>query len=260
MASNTHRYRILISYDGTDFFGWQRQPNKTQTIQGLLENCLAQIYNQSIALVASGRTDRGVHALNQWAHFDLPEPLTSDLRYKLNRMTPESIVIKELHEAPKDFHAQISALSKCYKYRILTTPVKNPFLERYTWQPGRPLNVEYLQELAETLLGEHDFSSFQSQGTPVTSPVRKMLVSRWVVKTSGILEYQVKGTGFLKQMVRNMVGTMLKLEQLQAPKQELRDILGARDRTLAAAPAPAQGLFLTSVQYPQALDNKCRKL
>lgn len=255
------RFRICLSYDGTDFFGWQRQATGDPTIQGVLEKCLSQIYGTPIAVVASGRTDRGVHALNQWAHFDLPpETNASQLQFKLNRMTPESVFIKCLELCPGGFHAQISALSKCYKYRILPVELTTPFPLRYCWNPHKPLNIIVLQSYAPIFLGEHDFSSFQSQGTPVRSPVRKILISRWVKKKSGILEYQVKGSGFLKQMVRNMVGTMLKLEQLQASAKELEVILGARDRSLAAAPAPPQGLFLSSVQYPQSLDNKCRKL
>ncbi len=261
LASDPIRLRVLLSYDGTDFYGWQKQPHTEETLQGLLESCLSQIFNQKLSVVGSGRTDRGVHALNQWFHVDIDEPKELDnLQYKLNRMTPDSVFIKSVWEAPVDFHAQISALSKCYKYRILPGKERNPFTERFSWQLGRPVDLEYLQELASIFKGEHDFSSFQSQGTPVSTTVRKILKSRWVAKKGGAWEYQVMGSGFLKQMVRNMVGTMLKLEQLQAPTSSLKELLEARDRQLAAAPAPAQGLFLASVQYPQSLDNKCRKL
>ena len=261
MDSKSTRLRLLISYDGTDFFGWQKQPNTPETIQGLLEHSLSQIYNQKVAVVGSGRTDRGVHALNQWAHVDIIGAKDlENLAYKLNRMTPESVYIKSVFIAPVDFHAQISAVSKCYKFRLLPGKNKNPFQERFLWQPGRPVDMKYLQQLAPVFLGEHDFSSFQSQGTPVSTPVRKILKSRWVAKDSGVWEYQIQGTGFLKQMVRNMVGTMLKLEQLQAPTEKLQKVLEARNRAVAAAPAPPQGLFLSSVQYPQSLDNKCRKL
>lgn len=211
--------------------------------------------------MGSGRTDRGVHALNQWAHVDITNPKDlENLQYKLNRMTPSSLYIKQVYSAPNDFHAQISSVSKAYKYRLLPEKDRNPFSERYCWQPGHPIDMEYLQKLAPVFLGEQDFSSFQSQGTPVRTPVRKILISRWVAKRGGVWEYQVQGTGFLKQMVRNMVGTMLKLEQLQSPTEALHEILTARDRSLAAAPAPPQGLFLSSVQYPESLDNKCRKL
>lgn len=261
MASKNLRLRLRVSYDGTDFYGWQKQPNLPETLQGTLEGCLSQIFNQEIALVASGRTDRGVHALNQWAHFDVEEPKDlQNLQYKLNRMTPESIFIKSVEQAPADFHAQISAVSKCYKYRLMAGKAKNPFMSRYAWQPGRAIDLQNLQSMASLFMGEQDFSSFQSQGTPVKTPVRKILKSQWVAKDSGIWEYQVQGTGFLKQMVRNMVGTMIKLEELRAPSSALLTILNACDRKQAASPAPPQGLFLTSVQYPESLDNKCRKL
>ena len=261
LDSNKTRIRILVAYDGTDFFGWQKQPNTHKTVQGVLETILSKIYNQKITVIASGRTDRGVHALNQWAHFELPPDLDhSKLQYKFRRMSPDSIVVKKIETVPADFHAQISAVSKCYKYRLISGTQLNPFQNRYTFQPGRLVNLEYLQKLAPLLLGEQDFTSFQSQGTPVNSTVRHILISRWIKRNSGLLEYQIQGSGFLKQMVRNIVGTMLKLEQLQAPSDEFSQILEAKDRGRAAAPAPPQGLFLTSVQYPKSLDNKCRKL
>ena len=262
MNSKSQRIRICLSYDGQSFFGWQKQPNVEPTLQGLLEDRISQIYNTKVAVVGSGRTDRGVHALNQWAHFDLPLQANdlSNLRYKLNRMTPESVWIKSLESAPADFHAQISAESKCYKYRLLPGTEQSPFQQGHSWVLGKPIDLNYLQNLASQFLGKHDFSSFQSQGTPVSTPVREIHISRWVQRKSGILEYQIKGSGFLKQMVRNMVGTMIKLEQLQAPSEELSRILTSCDRGLAAAPAPPQGLFLASVQYPKNLDNKCRKL
>jgi tRNA pseudouridine38-40 synthase len=261
LVFNKQRLRMLIAYDGTDFFGWQKQPHSEPTVQGLLENKLSQIFNRELSVVGSGRTDRGVHALNQWAHFDLLQGESPEnLQYKLNRMTPESLVIKRIEQAPEDFHAQISAATKCYKYRLLPGKIRNPFQERYTWALGRTPSLESLQKMALIFEGEHDFTSFQSQGTPVSSPVRKILVSRWVAKGSGVWEYQVRGTGFLKQMVRNMVGTMIKLEQFQDASAQIRKVLESRDRKLSAAPAPPQGLFLSSVQYPEILDNKCRKL
>jgi tRNA pseudouridine38-40 synthase len=261
LASKKVRIRLCLAYDGTAFFGWQKQPNTPETLQGVLESCLSMIFNQSVSVVGSGRTDRGVHALKQWAHFDLVDPVNLfNLQYRLNRMTPESVLIKKVEEAPADFHAQISAFAKCYKYRLIPGSNKSPFRGRYAWMPHKAISLESLQKMAPLFLGEHDFSSFQSQGTPVRTPVRQILISRWIAKEYGVLEYQVQGSGFLKQMVRNMVGTMVKLLEFQESTTKLKEILEARDRTLAASPAPPQGLFLSSVQYPQSLDNKCRKL
>ncbi len=255
------RYRICISYDGTDFLGWQKQPQSEMTVQGQIEKVFEKLFGQQIPLVGSGRTDRGVHALNQWAHFDLPEKTPVDqLQYKLQRMTPDSIAIKSFEQASPEFHAQISAEKKTYKYLISLSQPPNPFFLRYSWNIQNPIDFNNLQEMATLFLGEHDFSSFQSQGTPVRTPVRKIFKSYWRKTPSGLLEYRVQGSGFLKQMVRNMVGTMLKIEQNQGSREHLKEILNARDRSLAASPAPSQGLFLCSVQYPKTLDNKCRKL
>lgn len=261
MASDTQRIRLRLSYDGTDFFGWQKQPNQSPTLQGLLEDLLSRIFDDEISVVGSGRTDRGVHAFNQWAHADVPTNRDlSQLQYKLQRMTPETVNIKSVELAPKDFHAQISALSKCYLYRLFDRKNPNPFVYRYSWHMRRPLNLKYLQQASEIFLGEHDFSSFQSQGTQVSSTIRNISVCRWVQRPSGFVDLQIKGNGFLKQMVRNLVGTILWHHEKETNIQVFRDILNARDRKAAAAPAPAQGLFLSSVQYPRDLDNKCRKL
>ena len=257
------RIRICLAYDGTGFWGWQKQPNHEGTIQGVLEKTLSKLTNQEISVVGSGRTDRGVHALRQWAHFDLPDDHNldlSNLRYTLNRMTPESLWIKNIELAPAEFHAQISCETKCYKYRLLSSQEKSPFCEPHAWVLGRDVDLGLLQAYANEIVGSHDFTSFQSQGTPVSTPVREILKSRWKVRQGGLIVYQIQGTGFLKQMVRNLVGTMIKLEQFQAPVEEFKKVLQGRNRSLAAAPAPPQGLFLTSVQYPEDLDNKCRKL
>jgi tRNA pseudouridine38-40 synthase len=258
---NSKRIRICLSYDGTSFWGWQKQPNAPMTIQGILEDRLAKIYNRKIAVIGSGRTDRGVHALNQWAHFDLPNDADiKKLEYKLQRMTPDELAIKGLWLTDSSYHAQISALSKCYFYRIDNHVHLNPFQKRYSWPIQRPLNLNYLQEISSYILGEHDFSSFQSKGTIVSSPIREIFISRWIQKKNGILEYQIKGNGFLKQMVRNIVGTFVKMHDLKTTPKEIIKLISHKNRRLAAAPAPASGLFLSSVQYPKSLDNKCRKL
>lgn len=255
------RLRLCLAYDGNPFYGWQKQPNQPATVQGQLETALSKIYNQPIAVVGSGRTDRGVHALNQWAHFDLPSTAQPDnLHYKLQRMSSDAIQIKDIQFAPTDFHAQISAVSKCYLYKIQVAPSTTPFFRHFSWQRKAPLSLNYLQEASKSLLGSHDFTSFQSQGTPVSSPVRKIEICRWVCKKNNVYEFQIKGNGFLKQMVRNIVGSLILAHDNGQPPSQIQSILNERNRQSAAAPAPAQGLFLSSVQYPQNLDNKCRKL
>lgn len=252
---------MCLSYDGTDFFGWQKQPAQKPTIQGLLEAKLSQIYNQPIVVVGSGRTDRGVHALRQWAHFDLPKNRDhSDLVYKLQKMTPDSVNIKTLEVTPKGFHAQISAISKCYSYRIQVSPSPNPFLRYWCWQRCQKLNLSYFREASQFLLGKHDFESFRTRGTNLHSTVREIQISRWVEKKPGFFEYQVKGSGFLKQMVRNIVGTLIAHHDQGRSPSAIFELLKKRDRRRAGPPAPARGLFLTSVQYPLELDSQCRKL
>ncbi len=211
--------------------------------------------------MGSGRTDRGVHALNQWAHFNLPENANIEkLAYKLQRMTPPSIAIKSLELCPADFHAQISAEKKTYIYRLDLSRPANPFGLRYCWSYPKAVDFDYLQEASNLLLGEHDFSSFQSRGTIVTSPVRTLEKCLWRRKRKGLWVFEIQGNGFLKQMVRNIVGTLIHMAEIKVPVQEILHILHSKDRQMAAAPAPPQGLFLSAVHYPQQLDNKCRKL
>ena len=261
MGSENLRVRMCLSYDGTDFFGWQKQPDQESTIQGLLEAKLSQIYNQPIVVVGSGRTDRGVHALKQWAHFDLPKNRNhGELGHKLQKMTPDSINIRSLEVAPPQFHAQASAISKCYSYRIQVSRSPSPFLRHWCWQRYQKIDISYLQEASQFLLGKQDFESFRSRGTRLYSTVRELKISRWVQKRPGFFEYQVKGDGFLKQMVRNIVGTLIVHQDQGRLPSAILEILKKKDRKQAEAPAPARGLFLTSVQYPLELDSQCRKL
>lgn len=252
---------MCMSYDGTEFYGWQKQPEHSPTIQETLEQQLSKIFDTQIAVVGSGRTDRGVHALNQWAHFDVPaDKDTSNLGYRLHRLTPPTIHIKQMESVPAEFHAQISAEKKRYIYRMFCRPRANPFLLRYSWNYRYNLDMNFLQDAASFLIGEHDFSSFQSVGTSVSTPRRTIYLARWVQRPSGFLDFHIEGNGFLKQMVRNIVGTMMWLHEKKAKPEAIRKILEACNRQQAGPPAPAQGLFLAKVKYPAALDNKCRKL
>ncbi len=261
MGSESLRVRMCLSYDGTDFFGWQKQSGQKPTVQGVLEAKLSQIYNQPIVVIGSGRTDRGVHVLNQWVHFDLPKNRDhGELAYRLQKMTPESISIKSIEVVPREFHAQISAISKCYSYRIQVSNPPNPFLRHWCWQRRQKLNIDYLQKASRLLLGKHDFESFRSQGTDSRSTERELQISRWIQKKSGIFEYQIKGNGFLKQMIRNIVGTLIAHQDQGKPPSAILEVLKCRDRKQAEAPAPARGLFLSSVQYPLGLDSQCWKL
>lgn len=261
-----YRLRLQLSYRGTDFYGWQKQPNQSETIQGHLERALSQIFNEPVRVVGSGRTDRGTHALVQWAHGEVSQdPSSKNLQYALNRLLPEAIRVHGIWVAPTEFHAQRSALCKKYIYKIHqsdTGLAGDPFRALFYWQEPKPLHFEALSQMASLFLGEHDFSAFQSSGTEVLSPKRHILKSYWK-KEGSILTYHVVGTGFLKQMVRNLVGAMVTLQNQQdtaTALEKLQHLLASKDRQQGPAPAPAHGLYLKWVKYPEDLDNKCRKL
>lgn len=256
------KIKLLLSYDGTDFSGWQRQPGCT-TVQGTLEHCLSQLYNQPIKVKGSGRTDAGTHAVGQVAHFEAPKVMVKEERlvHALNSLLPDTIAVKNAWEAPEDFHALFSARRKTYIYRIWNHPQRSALWnKRALWVP-QPLDLEYLNQLATGILGRKDFKSFQSAGTPVKSTVRSVDHCSWRRLSSGyLLEFRIRGNGFLKQMVRNLMGTQIYLERQKADLSRLYDIFDAKDRQAAKATAAAHGLYLYRVEYPPALDNKCRKL
>lgn len=255
------RIRLKISYDGSRYHGWQKQAEGTLTIQGQLESTLSQLLNEPITTIGSGRTDAGVHALAQNVHFETTkDPKRYSWLKALNGMLPADISVRDAWIAPPEFHALYSARRKVYKYRIWNHPVPSPIQRQFSyWIPGN-LSLDSLNLLAAGLIGTHDFASFQSAGTELKTTVRTLFKSQWVQRSPRILEYTVEGTGFLKQMVRNIVGTQLFLEKQGKGVEALIEILKTRDRQRAKDPAPPQGLFLNQVHYPRALDNTCVRL
>lgn len=253
------RVRLLISYDGTDFCGWQRQAGQ-RTVQGTLEEALAKFYKRPIKLMGASRTDTGVHAIGQTAHFDSPrDPLKGDLRFALTGMTPPSIVIKQAWHAPNLFHSIADAQKKTYRYHVINRRVPSALRYRYAHWIRYPLDVDHLNEASQFLLGKQDFKSFQTSGTTVKSTVREIMSASWA-KEKDTLVFSVTGNGFLKQMVRNIVGTLIDLNMNGEKPNRLKEILEARDRRKAGPTAPPQGLYLAKVYYPEELDNGCRKL
>ncbi len=253
--------RLLLSYDGTDFQGWQKQPGLV-TVQTTVEAVLSQIYNEPIKIIGSGRTDAGTHAVGQVAHFIPPKVITTEPRLMraLNAMLPPSVVVKGAWEAPPEFHARKSAFRKTYIYRIWNHEVRSAlWRDRALWVQ-HPLNMKFLNLLARHLVGRKDFKSFQTQGTPVKTTIRRIDNCSWEAPAKGLVEFRIRGNGFLKQMVRNLVGTLLHLERNQMELTDLLNIFEARDRQAAKTTAPAYGLYLYGVEYPADLDNKCRKL
>ncbi len=259
--SDMQKVKIELSYDGAEFSGWQKQNQGQVTVQATLEAALSQIFDQSVSVVGSGRTDAGVHAIGQVAHFLAPKELS---RYKLDwalqRLTPMSLTIKKMWLAPDEFHARFSSKRKIYKYYILNSKTPSALKARYvTWIP-QPLDMNHLNLTSQHLLGRHDFKSFQNKGSDVSHTVRTLTRVEWRKVRPYLLEFTIEGDGFLKQMVRNIVGTLVDLNIKQASQDELLKILQKKDRSFTKWTAPPQGLYLYKVYYSRVLDNKCRRL
>jgi tRNA pseudouridine38-40 synthase len=252
-----------LSYDGTDFCGWQRQTNAPEkpSIQGTLENALSKIFKTPISVVASGRTDAGVHAFAQTVHFNIEkDPSKIKLHLALKTLLPPTVSVKRAWLAPNDFHALFSARAKTYRYAINTAEVPSAIFGKFSlWYPHQ-LSIEKLQQMADYLIGTHDFKSFQSAGTPLKSTTRTIFKAEWTQPRKNLIYFYVTGSGFLKQMVRNIVGTQLLLYKDKRPPETLLQIMNNKDRKTAGYAAAPQGLFLIKVYYPKELNNLCKKI
>jgi len=259
------RIKLLVSYEGTDFCGWQRQKEHKHasdlpSIQGTLESALSKVFSEQISLSGSGRTDSGVHAVAQIAHFDTDRPLPKDICWAVRGHLPMTITVKAAWEVPQEFHATLSATHKTYRYWIWNQNRSSALLNRFSWWIRKPLDLDFLAEASSFLDKKQDFKSFQSAGTVVQSTVREIYKTQWIAKKNGIVEFRITGSGFLKQMVRNIVGTQVQLYLKGQRADNMAKILQACDRQAAGSTAPPQGLFLEKVYYPQELDNRCRRI
>lgn len=261
------RIRLTLSYDGTDFCGWQKQgpnvaPEHKPSVQQTLEEALSKLFNEPISVNGSGRTDAGVHAVGQVCDFSLSREnkLPKDFCWAIRSFLPSSMVVKKAFVAPEEFHSLHSATHKTYCYWIWNRPTPTALLSRYSHWIRHPLDLEHLNRQTQFLIGEHDFKSFQSAGTPITDTVRTIQSAGWQLKKNGLVQFRVTGDGFLKQMVRNIVGTQLDLAMKSQDPEIIENIVNFKDRRKAGPTAPGQGLFLWRVYYPQALDNKCRRI
>jgi len=239
-------YRIDISYDGTDYFGWQRQPDK-RTIQGLLEGALYQITSVQLPVIGAGRTDAGVHALAQVAHFKAESRLSDqELRRAINGHLPRDIRITALSKVSDSFHARKSAKSKIYHYRIVNSPVISPLHLRYAFHWPGSLNIRKMEEAASLFVREADFSAFSSNR--LLNPVRTITKSE-IRKKGAQITYCVQANGFLRYMVRSIVGTILEVGKGKIPSEQIEDLFNQKKRTLSSPTAPAGGLCLIKVIY-----------
>jgi len=245
------RIKIQLSYDGTDYHGWQVQPGLS-TIQAALEQVVSEIEGKPVQVAGSGRTDAGVHALAQVAAFNLDNPIPVDnLRRAMNRLLPRDIRIIVVEETRADFHPRFQAKAKTYEYRLYRGEICSPFERRHVYHHPYPLEVDKMIEAAPLLEGEHDFTAFAASDDRDelgASKVRTIFCSRLALEGDR-LTYRVTGSGFLKHMVRNIVGVLLEIGKGNVDREGL---LARLDSDCAIPPgptAPARGLFLISVEY-----------
>lgn len=242
-------FQISIEYDGTGYHGWQRQ-KKDITVQATIEKYLALMTNQKISLVGSGRTDAGVHALGQSAHFKCDTRLKAATFQKgLNSLLPDDIVITACRRAAENFHARFDVQSKIYHYRILNRALPSALLRSYTWHIRKPLDIDAINAARQFLPGRHDFKAFEGAGSPRAHTVRNIIAAEWAVKNREIHQFHIEANGFLRYMVRNIVGTLVEVGLGKMTPQEFQKVLHSKDRNQAGATAPPQGLYLVQVNY-----------
>lgn len=271
--------KLTIAYDGTNYCGWQiqNQDQKSKTknfvspacrqklsIQGVLEKGLKQILREKVRVIGSGRTDAGVHALAQVANFKTTSRLQAEeISRALNASLPRDIRITEAGEVDSKFHSQFSAKSKIYRYLILNSQNSNPFLFKFTHQTAFSLNISLMAREARSLEGEHDFKSFSASGTNVKSTVRRIKNISLVAQRrflplglgnkAGLIIVTIEADGFLYNMVRNIVGTLIDVGRGYFNEGDMRSILKAKNRQLAGRTAPAKGLYLCEVRYKRLI-------
>lgn len=247
-----YNYKLIIAYDGTRYSGWQIQPNAV-TIQQLLQNILQTfLHKEHVSVIGSGRTDAGVHAKGQTAHFKNDSLVdTNKVLLALNGMLPRDIRVLSVEEAPTDFHAQYSASGKEYHYNLFLDRVMDPFRRNYCWHVHQKVDLDLLKEATLKFLGTHDFTSFANEahaGSAARNPVRT-LRRLDMIHIDGGVRLEFESNGFLYKMVRNIVGTSIEVATGKRSIDEISLIFAAKDRKKAGIAAPPQGLFLMRVDY-----------
>jgi tRNA pseudouridine38-40 synthase len=241
-------FKLTLEYDGTGYAGWQRQPNQP-TIQEAVERAILQVSQSTVSVIAAGRTDAGVHALGQVASFRTDRTWApTEWTRALNAVLPEDISVRSTELMPDSFHAQHAARGKLYEYRILNRPERSVVERRYVWHVHRPLDDAAMQQAASTLIGSHDFSSFEGALSDNEDPICD-LQQLSLARQGDHLVIQAYADRFLKQMVRAIIGTLVEVGHGQRAPDGLASILAANDRTAAGRTAPPQGLFLIRVDY-----------
>lgn len=243
--------KLTVAYDGTEYVGWQRQARGV-SIQGLLEAALAPFEGHAVTVHGAGRTDAGVHALGQVASVRLTAAIeVTRLARALNAVLPVDVRIVSVEEESADFHARYSATGKTYEYRIVNAPFVSPFIHRYVWHVPYRLDLDAMRAAAELLRGRHDFAAFQSARAGVRSAERTITAIEWQPGSGSDAPtvLRLSGDGFLRHMVRNIMGTLVDVGWGRWPPAAMTSILASRDRSQAGTAAPPQGLFLLAVMY-----------
>jgi tRNA pseudouridine38-40 synthase len=267
-------FKITLAYDGTDYVGWQRQANGV-SIQEVIEDALRELDGRAVAVAGAGRTDSGVHALGQVAAFTIERALAPDAVLRaLNAHLPDDIRVMSADEVPMSFHPRFDARTKTYRYRIWNGEIISPFERRYAWHAAGALDVDAMRAAARLVEGTHDFAAFQAAGSEVASTTRAVAASGifttedtedaegqtfWparfelrvprALRGGELIVYEVTGNGFLRHMVRAIVGTLAEIGRGRRPVGWMADVLASRDRAAAGPTSPAAGLFLVRVDY-----------
>jgi len=242
-------FKLTIEYDGSSYNGWQRQKNG-RTIQGEIEKALMTMTGEKIILTGSGRTDAGVHAFGQTANFLCDTKLSAGAFLNgLNSLLQEDIVIRKCGEVDENFHARISAKSKIYNFRILNSSLPSAICRQYAWSIRKKLDPDAMRQASVYITGSHDFKAFEGAGSPRSSTIRCVIKATLMERDNDYLIFEIEADGFLRFMVRNIVGTLAEVGLGKITPDEFKKILLSKDRKLAGATAPPHGLFLMGVKY-----------
>ena len=245
------KLKVTLSYDGTDFLGWQQQ-SKGRTIQGVVEAAFSAMHKKTVSVVASGRTDSGVHANGQVITFesDLDHIPLYAYSKALNSLLPPDVMVKKVEQVPLDFHPRFDATKRTYQYYLDCFSLANPSHDRYSWRLSRTPQIQLLNRYASKLVGTHDFTALSQPNEEIPNRVRTIYTSCFYPK-AGFLVYEISGMSFLWKMVRSIIGTLLHYEQQGLNPEAVTELIVSKDRSLAGPTAPAKGLFLERVDYPQ---------
>ncbi|MEN6374241.1 MAG: tRNA pseudouridine(38-40) synthase TruA [Smithella sp.] len=242
-------FKMVVEYEGTAYCGWQRQKNGV-SIQQVLEEKIGFLTCEKVKVIGSGRTDAGVHALNQVAGFRSSTRLPAEILYRgINGLLPPDIVVKELEEVPAEFHPQYDARGKIYIYKICNKRLRPALGRNYFWFIHHPLDLTAMRQAAEYLIGRYDFSCFCATGSSVKDRTRTVKGVNITAGEDGLLEITIEAQGFLRYMVRNIVGTLVEIGRGKREPSEMKEIIDSRNRNIAGITAPACGLYLKEVKY-----------